>query len=110
MACREYKKGLVKHVSTFLAAVKASLVKLGVDENRLHRIVEEVSTCLSTVCFFLACVYSYDSPCAHNSPVLVDSVWTVPPFQLCHHVLLGSPLHNHAADCTKSAACKTCST
>lgn len=42
-ACRQYKKDLLDHVSTFLAAVKASLVKLGVDKNRLHRIVAEVS-------------------------------------------------------------------
>ena len=32
-------------VTMFLAAVKASLVKLGVDESRLHRIVQEVSAC-----------------------------------------------------------------
>lgn len=46
-ACRQYKKDLSDHVSAFLAAVKASLVQLGVDENKLHRIVEEVSTCCS---------------------------------------------------------------
>lgn len=40
---REYKKNLVALVTVFLAAVKASLVKLGVDESRLHRIVQEVS-------------------------------------------------------------------
>ena len=52
-ACRAYKKGLVEHVSTFLAAVKASLVKLGVDENRLHRIIEEVGTCLASMLLLL---------------------------------------------------------
>lgn len=39
---KEYKKNLVALVTVFLAAVKASLVKLGVDKSRLHRIVQEV--------------------------------------------------------------------
>ena len=41
--CRDYKRTMLQHVADFLTAVKASLVKLGVDENRLHRITQEVS-------------------------------------------------------------------
>ena len=40
--CRSYKNTMLRHVAEFLTAVKASLVKLGVDESRLQRITQEV--------------------------------------------------------------------
>lgn len=40
--CRSYKNTMLCHVAEFLTAVKASLVKLGVDESRLQRITQEV--------------------------------------------------------------------
>lgn len=39
---RGYKQTMLAHVADFLIAVKASLVKLGVDENRLHHITKQV--------------------------------------------------------------------
>jgi len=43
--CRSYKNTMLRHVAEFLTAVKASLVKLGVDESRLQRITQEVGPC-----------------------------------------------------------------
>ena len=42
--CRSYKNTMLRHVAEFLTGVKASLVKLGVDEGRLQRITQEVGT------------------------------------------------------------------
>ncbi|KAL0055055.1 hypothetical protein WJX82_006331 [Trebouxia sp. C0006] len=39
---KSYKNTMLRHVAEFLTAVKASLVKLGVDESRLQRITQEV--------------------------------------------------------------------
>ena len=41
--CRQYRVDIAAKVVTFLSAVKASLVKLGVDANRLTRITAEVT-------------------------------------------------------------------
>ncbi|KAL0020935.1 hypothetical protein WJX79_001191 [Trebouxia sp. C0005] len=39
---KSYRNTLLRHIAEFLAAVKASLVKLGVDESRLQRITQEL--------------------------------------------------------------------
>ena len=46
-ACRLYKTSILRQVTAFLTAVQASLVKLGVDENRMKHISQEVGPQLS---------------------------------------------------------------
>jgi len=56
---------MLRHVAEFLTAVKASLVKLGVDESRMQRITQEVGphhpimACqelLSILCLSIRCL------------------------------------------------------
>ncbi len=78
--CRSYKNTMLRHVAEFLTAVKASLVKLGVDESRLQRITQEVGPLLAKRRFLMVCL---SKRCLLSPACCLTSCACLPAADLC---------------------------